>query len=235
MSALKQFVVIVAGIVVSFGISASAIAGPDWIEEGDAGNSLQGAQSITGASGTQVQRISGNLSGPAATSGGAFDDFEDVYQIYISDPTILLFSTVGNSTNFQTSLYLFSSDGFGLLGNVITPDGMFTSDTLGSEIQNFATDETGIVITTPGIYYLAVAGHQRHPLSGESSIFSFSHPHEVSGPDGPGGGGPFNAWGGNTNFGSYEIDVQGVSFIPAPSALALLAVGTLGASRRRRD
>lgn len=224
-------------------LSQGAFAGPNWVEEGDAGSNIQTAQPIDSADGQQVTRIFGTITGVALFSGGSADDFEDVYQILVTDPVNLFFSTVGTGTNFQTSLWLFDSDGRGLLGNRIAPDSDFNSvfsDNEGSEMHNFATDETGIVITKPGIYYIAITGFGRQPgsittVAGSlSPIFFFDHPTEVSGPDGAGGAFPLGGWFGTGQFGSYEVVVEGVGVVPGPAVLPVLALGALAMRRRRR-
>ena len=65
-------------------VSAPALAGPDWVENIDAGSSLLTAQAVVGI-GTP-QRISGTL------STGFTGDFEDIYIIRIDQPTSFSFS-----------------------------------------------------------------------------------------------------------------------------------------------
>jgi len=215
-----------------------AFAGPDWVEDGDAGSNLETAQPINLGKGSQLQRIFGRLQGNVSPlTGGIETDFQDMYQVLVTDPVNLLFSSVDTSTTFQTSLWLFDSDGNALLGNIFAP-GSFegAAGLTGSEIQNFSTDDTGIVITKPGIYYIAICAIVDEPLSGGESMFFFSMSDEVSGPDGEGGNGMLGGWsGGEGIFGDYEIRVDGVGFIPAPGAMSLLAIGFLGINRRRRD
>lgn len=231
----------------------TAFAGPDWVEDGDAGSFLQTAQVIDNVVGGQVRRIVGTLAGAPASAGGFGDpmgDFEDMYKIVITDPGTFFISTspqYGGYADFQTSLWLFDSKGFGLLGNVYSPQDLFgggeggsAGELLGSTLTNYATDDTGLVIKTPGIYYLAITGVNRHPLaSGPTEgmdIFSFAQFDEISGPDGPGANFPFiRTWWGDGQSGSYEIYVEGVGELPAPGALGLLLIGMARGRGRRRS
>lgn len=227
--------------------AATSFAGPNWVEDGDAGSSIESAQPITNVEGGQVQRIFGSLAGHSSASG-IDPDFEDLYLINITDPGNFMVSTAsehGGYADFQTSLWLFDADGFGLLGNVyspqspVSPPGDVAGQILGSTLLHFATDNTGIVITEPGLYYLAITGVPNHPLaSGPTEgmdIFEFDQFDEISGPDGPGGDFPFiKWWWGEGETGSYEIIVEGVGEVPAPGAIALMLVGFAGARSRRR-
>jgi len=225
----------------------SSFAGPDWVEDGDAGSSLDSAQPVVLAGGGQVRRIIGTLMGAPGVAGDISPDYEDIYQIYISEPTKLLISTAeeyGGAANFQTSLWLFDAAGFAQLANVYSPQGPFgeggsAGQILGSTLFNFATDDTGFVVSKPGVYYLAITGVPNHPLaSGPTEgqdMFTFDQFDEISGPDGPAANFPFiKWWQGEGETGSYDIIVEGVTGLPAPGALALLGLGELTALRRRR-
>jgi len=242
---------VIGGVVGALALSVvgSAYAGPDWVEDGDAGSSLESAQVVTVPGGGQVRRIIGSLSGLGGDGISGLDpDFEDIYMINITDPSKFLVSTApeyGGNATFQTSLWLFDAEGFGQLGNVYSPQGLGMGGdgasglVLGSTLFNFATDATKFVVTKPGIYYLAITGVPNHPLaSGPTEgqdIFVFDQFDEISGPDGPGASFPFiKWWWGEGETGSYDIIVEGVGSVPAPGAIALLGLGMLGAGRRRR-
>lgn len=226
-------------------VTNSSFAGPDWVEDGDAGSSIESAQVINNVVGGQVQRIVGQLSG-GGTVAGIDADFEDLYLINITDPSKFMVSTApqfGGSADFQTSLWLFDFDGFGQLGNVYSPQsplGGAAGEILGSTLFNFATDDTGHVITKPGLYYLGITGVPNHPLaSGPTEgmdIFQFDQFDEISGPDGPGAAFPFiKWWWGEGETGSYEIIVEGVGEVPAPGAMGLLMLGLARGRGRRRN
>lgn len=216
----------------------AAVAGPDWVEEVDAGSQINSAQVIVNVgTGNVLSRIRGRLTG-AATAAGATDDFEDMYQILITQPSKLVISTLDTETNFQSSLWLFDSAGFGLMANIVGLTPVAGVEPQGSLLLPFTTDDTGVVIDKPGIYYVCISSANRFAISASKSgggpIFNFDTPTEISGPDGLGGGLPLVAWGGDGEGGDYEILLTGVGFIPAPGVLPMLALGLLGVSRRRR-
>jgi hypothetical protein len=207
-----------------------ALAGPDWIEDGDAGSSLDLSQDTTKVG--VVQSIAGTLGG---------EDREDVYRLVIEDgddianPTDVGF-TFSGELDFDPALWLFDSAGFGVLGNDDDP-------ILGGPGARLITPSTDGVtlLLVPGIYFIAITESGNVPLSfnvgaglGEGTfeeIFSFEDQFEVSGPDGLGAGNPLAGWsGGKGSSGSY-----GVVITPTPSTLAMCAVIGLGGLRRRRS
>jgi hypothetical protein len=104
-------------------------AGPDWIEDdhGDAGSFPGSAQVTQGTSVGGLSRISGSLDGSGLMGlVGGQGDFEDMYLIRITDPLNFCATTVPcgpgcGSATFDTQLWLFDANGFGLLGNNDTP------------------------------------------------------------------------------------------------------------------
>jgi len=217
--------------------SASIVLGPDWDEVGDAGSLPGSAQVVSGTG--PLSTIRGTLSSTAF--GG---DQQDMYLIYITAPTMILgggFSATtsqaaGGSTEFQSALWLFDFNGFGLLGT--TASEQMASFGGGATMGNASTDGTGIMITVPGLYYLAISIADSVPLDASgNAIFAFgSAAGEVSGPDGPGGLAPIGGWSsGAADGGEYIIKLTGVSFVPTPAAaVMLLGMGFRG-RRRRRD
>jgi hypothetical protein len=212
-----------------FAMALSAVpaaAGPDWEEICDAGSTISLAQPVAGGIGS-VQTIRGSL---GACSPLAGVDLEDVYLINIQTPMQFCAKTVvkgevpgccmpcppdcvlaDQGTNFNTQLWLFSASGHGLLGNDDDP-----VDPPRSRIGNASDDGTGITVTTPGLYYLAISGGpDRIPVSVTGPIFQQAIPTEVSGPDGLGGLDPLNGWTGPGLQGDYEIVLCGVQFIEA--------------------
>jgi hypothetical protein len=83
-------------------LTATALA-QVWSEQGDAGDLPETAQSTGNGALAQIQ---GNLSA----------DDVDMYAIYITDPANFSASTVGGAT-FDTQLWLFDSDGKGVVFN----------------------------------------------------------------------------------------------------------------------
>jgi hypothetical protein len=222
--------------------NAQFVLGPEWVEDGDAGSLPGVAQTVTGQG--QVQRITGMLAGAGNLSGGG--DFEDMYRILITDPTKFSIRTDPGSpgmANFDTQLWVFDTTGLGILGNDDTAS--FEGEGFGdSAIFQFATDSTESGIFEPGEYLICISGAGNRPTStiiGQAGtapqIFFFNpdNPFEVSGPDGPGGAFPVSGWAPAGATGSYTIALTGVTFIvPAPGALALLALGALKPRQRRR-
>ena len=218
-------------------MTAPACAGPDWEETCDAGSVPATAQAVTVVG--QVKSIRGQLA-PCPALGVGVPDFEDMYLIRIQQPAIFCARTISGTedtdccggsidphhgTNFNTQLWLFRADGIGRLGNdnqsPFIPPGL-------SGFQNASNDGTGIVITTPGLYYIAVSGGpNRDPVSQAGLIFNQLATFEISGPDGPGGTLPINGWIGPGVQGQYEIimcGVQGVPSIPTVSEWSMIAM-----------
>lgn len=207
--------------------SASAI---DWQEprNDDAGELTAIAQIPTGI-GT-LNSISGTLEGSFLLGR---PDFQDVFKIFISNPSAFTATSIVpfvGFNDFDTQLWLFDELSFGVLGN----DNIATFDTHGRLLPS-SNDGSGAVVTTPGIYYLAVSGFGSVPTSGGAGIFGFSVPLEISGPDGPGGAGAHDGWSADGATGNYTIILTGTTTVPAPGAAMAIGAG-LGflAVRRRR-
>ncbi len=209
--------------------NAQSLFGPEWIEQGDAGSLPGSAQSIT--TNGSVGRVRGALAGAGALDGNP--DFEDMYRVTITVPTAFYIRTdpdSGGGANFNTQLWVFSADGFGILGNDEAPSGV------GSAVYQYATDSTRAGIYEPGVYFLAISGFLNRPTSGGLDIFSFASISEISGPDGPGGANPIDGWTNSPNcqFGNYILSLEGVSGVPGPGTLAGMAGGLMLGQRSRR-
>lgn len=190
-------------------------AGPDWVEPpgNDAGSFPGSAQSITGSG--SLSSIGGELAGASAASAGV-DDFEDMYCFQIVDPAnfrALTFQdpTFPGSADFDTQLWLFDPNGFGLLAN-----------------DNVRTDEPGSGLPAPaglapGIYCLAISGFDDDPQSDGGPIFKQETREEVTGPDGAGGQEPIVAWGPPGETGRYVIALTGAAFIEVDDSIPTLS------------
>lgn len=207
--------------------AASALAGPDWVEIGDAGSDVRTAQvPLRPPGGGQLATIAGSLDGRGA-------DFEDLYFIAVTDP--VTFSITTGSADFDPVLYLFNvtvnNEALGLLGN----NDQAAGNPL-ARIVSPATDGTGVVISSPGDYIIAVAGSGRFPVSSTGAIFNFASLTEISGADGVGGLNVLSGWSGDGATGSYQLVLVSGDFpeVPAPGAAALLALGVVAGGRRRR-
>lgn len=207
-------------------IAAPAFAGPEWIEQGDAGSFLPGAQKTLGQG--NLDSIVGSMS-----LGLGAGDTEDMFLISVIDP--VNFSISIASADFDAQLFIFNvtlpGHAFGLLANDNTAQGF------NPVLTPVATDGTGAQITLPGIYAIAISGSGRNPTSSTGEIFYYGNSTEVSGADGPGGINPHNGWTGDGVGGSYALILTGAGFydVPAPGALALLGLaGLIGRRSRRR-
>ncbi len=190
----------------------AAMSGPNWVEPGSGAGSLPPTAAKPNGVGP-LQLLSGSLDGPVLEGSKSLPDFEDVYEIYIQNPAAFRARTFsmsdGGSATFNTLLFLFDASGNGLLAN----DDAFPGE-FGSALLPMSNDGTGVVISAPGVYYLAICGAGNRPQSSGGPIFNLVSPFEISGPDGPGGMAPVSAWSGAGEFGEYAIALEGVRFIP---------------------
>ncbi|MBX7106946.1 MAG: DVUA0089 family protein, partial [Gemmataceae bacterium] len=197
-------------ILLDAGTAGIAWAGPTFEEVPDAGSTPATAQPVTGSGSTG--RIKGELTATADTT-----DFEDMYLICISDPAAFSATVDPMSTNFDTQLWLFKLDGTGLLGN---DNNAAAFPTVFSRLLPNATDGSGASLVTPGLYLLAITSKANKPASANGLIFNDPTIAgiEITGPDGAGGGLPFQQWtqGEGTTGGTYAIDLTGVKPFEVP-------------------
>lgn len=222
-----QHLVVAAAAGLSF--CGSALAGPDWVEQVDAGSVLSSAQLTRGEG--SIRTIQGTLSGALLGPGA---DFEDMYIISIAEPATFSFTTA--NANFNSVMYLLNitqgNEAFGLLG---ADD---VGESSGAILTGVATDGSGAQVTNPGLYALVVTFSGNRCQSRTGNIFRFDTPTEITGPDGVGGTNPHEGWANDGSFsgGEYVIDIVGVEFaeVPAPGTLALAALASAVLVRRRR-
>lgn len=206
--------------------ASSAWAGPDWIEQDDAGPTFGTAQRIVGVG--ELNSIQGTL-----TDNFLGGDFEDVYLLRIEQPTAFSFDF--SASQFDCVAWLFNvtraNEMFGLLANDNA-----SPEVVWSRIAGPATDNTSARVTEPGVYALAITGAGRVPTSRTGSIFNIQSPTEVSGPDGMGGLNPHQGWSGDGQTGGYLIMTTGTGFfdVPAPGVAGVVLGGLAMAGRRRR-
>lgn len=203
----------------------TAQAGPDWIEDGDAGSSLGGAQDTTSV---------GQLTSLVGSLGGA--DQEDVYRLTVlggDDFSMPVTFGLMEGAGFNPSLWLFDSEGFGVLAN---DDDPLTGGT-GARLLTPSTDGVTLLLP-PGEYFLAITESGNVPLSFRpdgngggalEEMFFFENALEVSGPDGIGADNPLADWSG----GAGGAGTYGVVITPAPSSLALIGLSGLLMRRKR--
>lgn len=216
-------------------ITGSALAGPDVIEDillDSAGPLPASAHVVNDIPLQAINHIYGELSG-LSRGAGPIDDYEDMYQILITDPSAFSATTsptcdgrtTAYETDFDTQLFLFSGSGRGVLAN--NNEASFSMGT--SLLPAGALTGAGI-----GAYYLAISGLGNDPANDDGLIFDFATPTEVTGPDGPGGGGVITDWRGPGETGRYTICLTGARMVPEPSTAALLlGAAVLGVRRRR--
>ncbi len=192
-------------------MTAGSVNAATYVETGDAGQTLGTAAIADTQPGMPLDAITGIL-----TANNA-----DLFQIYISDPATFsantLFTTPGVN-NFNTSLFLFNADGFGVYAN---------DDSTGSQSALPAGD--ALSPTTAGLYYIAISGSGFSPVSADGSIFptpdGVTIPFDaILGPTGVGGAKILSGWAGNSgsNFGAYKINLTGAVFVPEPTVSVLL-------------
>lgn len=197
--------------------------GATWHEgdggQGDAGG-LPGTANITTGVGF-LNKIVGTLSD--VTLGA------DMYEIYITDPSTFLATTVihGGNPAQNPALYLFDSSGNGIIGN----------DNDGVDAQASIADNA----LTQGLYYILVSSSGHLPGNGKTLIFGdLTNTTNTSIPGTPvvitkyinSTLTPSPALSGK----DYEIDLTGAGFAtaPEPSTIGLIGLGLGGVAWRAR-
>jgi hypothetical protein len=169
-------------------------------EQGDAGDLPETAQATGTDTNTQLDAIRGSLEA----------DGVDMYVIYISDPASFSATTVNNTTNFDTQLWLFDAEGKGVV---------FNDDEVGSTFSRSRIDNTtGCLTNRPaGIYYIAVSRYNRDAVGCEDRpIWADTPFRTVRCPDGPDATSRVAGWSGTTAIsGNYEITLTGAFTAPA--------------------
>ncbi|MDJ0535332.1 MAG: filamentous hemagglutinin N-terminal domain-containing protein [Xenococcaceae cyanobacterium MO_207.B15] len=122
----------------------------------DAGDTIQTASVVSTGSGVNVESISGTL----FEAGDA-----DLYQIFLTGNGTFSASTV-EGANFDTQLFLFDANGFGIYAN--------DDQVAGVEQQSILPANNPLTPVNPGIYYLAVTAFGNNPVSEGGLIFPTS-------------------------------------------------------------
>jgi filamentous hemagglutinin family protein len=141
----------------------------------------------------------------------------DLYQIFLKEGTTFSAATEGN---INTALFLFDSNGLGIIGN----------DDLGDQVsQSRLPSQT---ITTSGIYYLGVASSLNLPFSIEGLVFSEGFGVRDLRPNGTGANSPLVGWTPllpNPSGGLYSLFLQvleagdtGALTVPSSQTLTLI-------------
>lgn len=220
-------------------IASAALGGPDWEEISDAGSTLETAQAISTTG--PVSTISGKLSG-----GFLAGDYQDCFLLEITDPTFFSLTTslgVGSPAGFNPMMFLFRVENF--QGQVIAKAVMANNDKSPTDVQSTlqrnTNDGSGTTITQAGLYLVAISGFGSQPVNAQGQLLfnqAFLQPGVIAGPN------PSSeisnyalaGWTSDGSFGNYTMTVTGVSGtqVPAPGALALLALSGLAVRRRQR-
>jgi len=191
---------------------ACAAQGQVWNELGNAGD-LPATANITDGTGPLLE-----IRGLLLTSEA------DMFCIYIPNPAAFRATTI-NGAQFDTQLFLFDSNGFGVT---------HSDDSAGVAQSTL----TGQFVPSSGHYYIAISSYNLDPVDSSGALIWNNTPFGIErAPDGPGAGNAIAGWSG-TGFSStstYTIFLEGAEYcIPTPGALALMGMGGLVAARRRR-
>lgn len=216
----------IAALAVFMALAAGTLADarPDYCEQGDTHDLPEEAQRVEGQG--ALERLNGRIEG----FGVLGEDLGDMYLIDITDPASFRLRLVAGG-GVRPQLWLFAGpgltsypEGVGLLAN--NGAGL---DYEGALLLNASTDGTGVVLSEPGFYYVAITGQEpdgdnddgggdgRVP-QGRSpgvlgDIFEFGPGFEVSGPDGAAGAYPIFRWRGTGDVGPYSVEADGVTLI----------------------
>ncbi len=206
----------------------------DYNEIGDAGNRYPNAQATAAnqaAAGQPLNRIFGSL----ATIGDA-----DIFVIFISNPGAFSATTVNSltgSTNLDTQLFLFDSQGRAVYGN----DDDSSGTTLGSTLPGGSS--FGPLVA--GVYYLGISLSGNEPINFANQLMfmlpATSTDLRMPNPNATGFVNGFDSSTvTSTTGGAYQIDLIGAqtSAVPEPTTIALSVVGAIGliaVARRRRS
>lgn len=186
------------------------------MEVGDAGDLASSAQFSTSPS--DVSAIRGVLSG--------YHD-ADMFAILIENPAIFSATTDAPGTSaLDTQLFLFDTDGMGVLANDDIANGN------GPYNPRSHLPAGSLASLAAGIYYLAISGWDRDPVSIGGQIFTDDQNYAgVVTAGGPGRFQPLQGWDGNGalngGVGEYTIALTGVAAIPEPASVVLLLAGIL--------
>jgi len=165
---------------------------PDrWVEQGDAGDTVEGVQRVAAPDQTVLGSISGTLE----------EDGIDMFEFEICDPADFSATTRGG-TAFDTQLFLFDTAGFGVT---------FNDDSGGV----FQSTITGQFVPAPGRYILAVSQYNNDARTVTDALIWANQPYETErAADGPGALSPLHHWDGLGGFGgAYLVQISGAAFI----------------------
>ena len=170
-----------------------------WREQTDAGKVIDAAQVTMGTG--PLNTISGTI--PEASADG------DLYAIRICNPAGFSASTSGPGTLTDTQLYLFRSNGTGIVFNDDNPAGGTTRSRLSSAFTS----------SLPvGVYYLGVSGYDIDPVDSSFAEIWLDQPYTTErAPDGPGAANAVYHFDGTIAlWGTYTIALTGACYAAPP-------------------
>jgi hypothetical protein len=209
-------------------LATASLNAQNYIELGDAGQTLGTAQNTGITGGQSLTTITGSI----LTPGDA-----DLFRITITSPIIFSATTTfGGLTTLDTALFLFNSLGQAIYTN---------DDVSGSSFQSTLPAGTSFTMSlAAGTYYLAISlsGNEPVNLNGQLLFAAYIAGDSTSVRGAAAGVNPntLNGFNGATSFaemGSYRIDLTGAATaVPEPSttALCLAAAGVATVVIRRR-
>lgn len=188
-----------------------------------------------------VTEITGSIPDPADPLLGV-----EMFKLNISD--YLDFSAIANGLAFgipDTELFLFDAAGSGVYGN----DDQGGNDSSAFTLSCLPSADganpcpsarpSGVGPMSDGIYYLAITSSANGPLDGDGNeIFNIFNSTDVVGPSSLN---PITDWDGgaftspDTDLVNFDITLTGVSEVPEPGVLGLLALGLLCIALRKKQ
>lgn len=199
------------------------------------------------------------LCGPALSHGATFNELGDAGQLRASANQVGIFAptAISGAISLPTDADLYAvtltagtpftaQSGAGAAGTAIADTQLFLFDAAGNglrynddlEVTNFYS-QLAFTPVVSGIYHIGISAVGFNPQDAAAAFIYARDPFDPAAQPGPSPAGSLAAWAadgsGFEDFGSYTIDVTGVSPVPEPAAYAQFALGLLlfAALRRR--
>ena len=198
-----------------------------YAEQGDAGQLPATAQVVSTVAGPKsLTAITGTLTLTNGISEA------DLYEIYISTPASFSANTTGfvaGKNNFDTQLFLFRTNGAGIVANDDDPSG-------GGAQSSIPAGNSFTSSLSAGPYLLLITGSGEYPATSTGSLIFNNFTDGTTDPtavEGPNTTSPLASYTGNSNEGgNYSIALTGVT-VPEPG-LGFAGIAIMGTIFRRR-